>query len=137
LCNGTGLVIKKLMKNVIEAIVLNRKFWGKNILLLWITIIPADVLIQFKRFQFPIRLAFAMTINKSQGLTMSVCSLDLSTSFFSHVQFIQLYVACSRPSSLFVLAKYGITKNIVHSVALRDWYYFLLILSQLAIYIIL
>jgi ATP-dependent DNA helicase PIF1 len=26
LCNGTGLVIKKLMKNVIEAIVLNRKF---------------------------------------------------------------------------------------------------------------
>lgn len=120
LCNGTRLVIKKLMKNVIEAIILNGKFRGENILLPRIPIIPTDVPIQFKRLQFPIRLAFAITINKSQGQTMSVCGLDLSTSCFSHGQ---LYVACSRvgkPSSLFVLAKDGITKNIVHSVALRD-----------------
>jgi hypothetical protein len=33
LCNGTRLVIKKLMKNVIEAIILNGKFRGENILL--------------------------------------------------------------------------------------------------------
>ncbi|GFU71533.1 ATP-dependent DNA helicase [Trichonephila clavipes] len=79
-----------------------------------------DVPIQFKRIQFPIRLAFAMTINKSQGQTMSVCGLDLRTPCFSHGQ---LYVACSRvgkPSSLFVLAKDGLTKNIVHAIALRD-----------------
>ena len=31
LCNGTRLVIKKLMKNVIEAIILNGKFRGENI----------------------------------------------------------------------------------------------------------
>ncbi|XP_027843493.2 uncharacterized protein LOC114124439 [Aphis gossypii] len=64
--------------------------------------------------------AFAMTINKSQGQTMSVCDLDLSTPCFSHGQ---LYVACSRvgkPSSLFVLAKDGLTKNIVHAIALRN-----------------
>ncbi|XP_055932759.1 uncharacterized protein LOC129962790 [Argiope bruennichi] len=76
--------------------------------------------IQFKRIQFPIRLAFAMTINKSQGQTMSVCGLDLRTPCFSHGQ---LYVACSRvgkQSSLFVLAKDGLTKNIVHAIALRD-----------------
>ena len=63
---------------------------------------------------------FAMTINKSQGQTMFVCSLDLSTPCFSHGQ---LYVACSRvgkPSSLFVLAKDGLTKNIVHTIALRN-----------------
>jgi hypothetical protein len=121
LCNGTRLVIKKLMKNVVEATILNGKFRGENILLPRIPIIPTDVPIQFKRLQFPIRLAFAMTINKSQGQTMSVCGLDLSTPCFSHGQ---LYVACSRvgkPSSLFVLAKDGITKNIVHSIALRDW----------------
>lgn len=29
LCNGTRLVIKVLMKNVIEAIILNRKFQGE------------------------------------------------------------------------------------------------------------
>jgi ATP-dependent DNA helicase PIF1 len=55
------------MKNVIEAIILNGKFRGENILLLRIPIIPTDVPIQFKRLQFPIRLAFAMIINKSQG----------------------------------------------------------------------
>jgi ATP-dependent DNA helicase PIF1 len=90
-CNGMRLVIKKLLKNVIEAI--NGKFWGENILLTRIPIISTDVPVKFKRLQFPIRLTFAMTINKSQGQTMSVCGLDLSTSCFSHGQ---LYVACSR-----------------------------------------
>jgi hypothetical protein len=33
LCNGTLLVIKKLMKNVIKDIILNGKFRGENILL--------------------------------------------------------------------------------------------------------
>jgi ATP-dependent DNA helicase PIF1 len=65
-------VIKKLMKNVIEAIALNDKFRGENILLLRIPILSTDVPILFKRLQFPIRLAFAMTINKSAGQTMSV-----------------------------------------------------------------
>ncbi|CAG9840254.1 unnamed protein product [Diabrotica balteata] len=64
----------------------------------------------FKQIQLPIRLAFAITVNKSQGQTMSICGLDLSTPCFLHGQ---LYVACSRvgkPSSLFVLAKDGLTK---------------------------
>jgi ATP-dependent DNA helicase PIF1 len=49
LCNGTRLVIKKIMKNVIEAIILNEKFRGENILLPRIPIIPTDVPIPFKR----------------------------------------------------------------------------------------
>jgi ATP-dependent DNA helicase PIF1 len=81
------------MKIVIEVIILNGKFQSENILLPRIPIVPTDVLIQFKRLQFLIRLAFAMTINKSQGQTMSVCGLDLSTSCFSHGQ---LYMLCSR-----------------------------------------
>jgi ATP-dependent DNA helicase PIF1 len=60
------------MKNVIEAIILNGEFRGENILLPLISIIPIDVQIQFKRLKFPIRLAFAMTINKYQSQTMSV-----------------------------------------------------------------
>ncbi|XP_071036522.1 ATP-dependent DNA helicase PIF1-like [Parasteatoda tepidariorum] len=104
LCNGTRLVVKKLMNNVIKFIILNGKFRGESILLPRIPIIPTDVPIQFKRIQFPIRLAFAMTINKCQGQTMSVCGLDLSTPCFSHGQF---YVACSRvgkASSLFFVS---------------------------------
>jgi ATP-dependent DNA helicase PIF1 len=79
LCNGTRLVIKKLMKNIIKAIILNGKFRDENILLPRIPIISADVSIQFKRLQFSISLAFAMTIKKCHGQTMSVCGLDLST----------------------------------------------------------
>jgi ATP-dependent DNA helicase PIF1 len=86
LCNGTRLVIKKLMKNVIEAMILNGKCRDENILLPRILIIHINVSIQFKRLQFPIRLAFEMTINKSQGQTMYVCGLDLSTPCFSHGQ---------------------------------------------------
>jgi ATP-dependent DNA helicase PIF1 len=100
----------------IEAVILNGKFRGENILLPRIPIIFTDVPIQFKRLQFPIRLTFAMTINMFQGQTMSVCGLNLSTSCFSHEQ---IYVAYSQTIQ-FVLAKDGIAKNIVHSVALRD-----------------
>jgi ATP-dependent DNA helicase PIF1 len=52
LCNGTRLVIKKLMKNIIKAIILNGKFRGENILLPRIPIIPTDVPIQFNAFNF-------------------------------------------------------------------------------------
>lgn len=119
LCNGTRLVVKKLMGNLIEATILNGKFKGDHVLLPRIPMIPADSTIQFKRLQFPIRLAFAMTINKAQGQTMNICGLDLETPCFSHGQ---LYVACSRvgrPSNLFVYAPQGKTTNIVHDLALR------------------
>ena len=59
-----------------------------------------------------------MTIKKAQGQTM-ICGLDLENPCFSHGQ---LYVACSRvgkPSNLFVYTSQGLTKNIVHPMALR------------------
>ncbi|XP_053597683.1 uncharacterized protein LOC106693515 [Microplitis demolitor] len=105
LCNGTRLVIKKITGNILEATILAGKFKGKVVLLPRIPMIPSDSTIPFKRLQFPICLAFAMSINKSQGQTMSICGLDLENPCFSHGQ---LYVACSRvgkPSNLFVLAK--------------------------------
>lgn len=118
LCNGTRLVIKKIMGNVLEATILNGKFEGEVVLLPRIPMIPSDSPIPFRRLQFPIRLAFAMTINKSQGQTMSICGLDLENPVFSHGQ---LYVACSRvgkPSSLFIYTPQELTKNIVHKIAL-------------------
>ncbi|GFU37584.1 ATP-dependent DNA helicase [Trichonephila clavipes] len=82
LCNGTRLVIKKITGNILEATILAGKFKGKVVLLPRIPMIPSDSTIPFKRLQFPIRLAFAMSINKSQGQTMSICGLDLENPCF-------------------------------------------------------
>jgi ATP-dependent DNA helicase PIF1 len=79
-----------------------------------IPMILTDMSFEFKRLQYPVRLAFAMTINKAQ-----VCGINLENPCFSHGQ---LYVACSRvgkPSNLFVYTPEGKTKNIVYSNAFQ------------------
>ncbi|MGR0272074.1 hypothetical protein ACUWC3_28590, partial [Klebsiella pneumoniae] len=53
LCNGTRLSVKKIMKNVIEATILNGKFKGEDVLLPRIPMVPTDIPFEFKRLQFP------------------------------------------------------------------------------------
>ena len=53
----------------------------------------AELPFEFQRTQFPLRLAFAITINKSQGQTLGRVGLVLDQPVFSHGQ---LYVALSR-----------------------------------------
>ncbi|KAG5554683.1 hypothetical protein RHGRI_012293 [Rhododendron griersonianum] len=48
------------------------------------------------RRQFPVRLAYAMTINKSQGQSVKFVGVDLRTPVFSNGQ---LYVALSKCTS--------------------------------------
>ncbi|KAI8567731.1 hypothetical protein RHMOL_Rhmol02G0144200 [Rhododendron molle] len=54
---------------------------------------PQLYLVQFTRRQFPVRLCFAITVNKVQGQTLDIVDIYLSQSMFSHGQ---LYVALSR-----------------------------------------
>ena len=78
--------------------------------------IPTNMPFEFKIIQFPIHVAFAMTINKSQSQSLSVCGLNLGNPRFSHGQ---LYVACSsvgKPSDLFVLVPNKKTKNVYQKV---------------------
>ncbi|XP_050337913.1 ATP-dependent DNA helicase pif1-like [Bactrocera neohumeralis] len=114
LCNGTRLIVKKLMNNIIEAKIIKGKYKGEDVLIPRIPMIPTDLPFDFKRLQFPVRLAFAMTINKSQGQALQVCRINLEFPCFAHGQ---LYVACSRvgkPTSLFIYAPQKKTKNIVY-----------------------
>jgi hypothetical protein len=56
-----------------------------------------QVAFKFNRRQFPIRVCFAMTINKSQGQSVKHVGLNLTAHVFTHGQF---YVAISRVTSV-------------------------------------
>ena len=56
-----------------------------------------QVAFKFTRRQFPVRLCFAMTINKSQGQSVKYVGLDLRRPVFTHGQF---YVGISRVTSV-------------------------------------
>ena len=97
LCNGTRIIITNLQKNIIVGNILTGAYRGEQVILPRITLESTDTSVIFKRKQFPVRLCYAMTINKSQGQTFDRCGLLLdSTQCFAHGQ---LYVACSRVTS--------------------------------------
>ena len=71
LCNGTRLIVKSLMRNLIEATIQTGTFAGSAVCMPKIKLFSTNNdAIQFQRIQFPVRLAFAMTINKAQGQTL-------------------------------------------------------------------
>ena len=70
LCNGTQLICKSLKRNVIDVEISVGQHAGKRVCIPRIPFCPSEVdglPFIFKRKQFPIRLSFAMTINKAQG----------------------------------------------------------------------
>ncbi|EPB66767.1 hypothetical protein ANCCEY_14141 [Ancylostoma ceylanicum] len=86
LCNGTRLSVKNLMPNVIEATILTGKARGEDVFIPRIPMIPIDLPFEFKRLQFPVRLAFAITINKAQGQSLRhKMVLELNTEATSHI----------------------------------------------------
>ncbi|CAG9840843.1 unnamed protein product [Diabrotica balteata] len=84
LCNGTTVSDKKkLLNNVIGATILKGKYKGEDVLIPCIPMIPTDIPFEFKRLQFPVRLDFAMTINRSQVQSLGVCGINLENPCFS------------------------------------------------------
>ncbi|GBM79771.1 hypothetical protein AVEN_229698-1 [Araneus ventricosus] len=66
LCNGTKLCVSKLMVNVIQVTILTGCNKGESIFIPRIPLIQSDMSFVFKRLQFPVRLALAITINRAQ-----------------------------------------------------------------------
>jgi hypothetical protein len=95
LCNGTRLRVDNCYEHSIRCTILTGPQAGEQFTFCRTTFNPTyesdHVLLQ--RFQFPFRLAFSITINKSQGQTFNRVGLLLVRPVFSHGQ---LYVAASR-----------------------------------------
>ena len=95
LCNGTRLQVKGITHRLLTCRVLNGPNAEAIVHIPRVDLITAEGVLPFtmRRRQFPVKVAFAMTINKAQGQSFSTVGTYLSRPVFGHGQ---LYVALSR-----------------------------------------
>jgi hypothetical protein len=129
LCNGTCLVLLNAGSHILQARIIGGKHNGEVVFIPHISLTPSNNNGQYvfclKRHQFPVQLAFAMSINKSQGQLVKVVGLDLQTPVFAHGQlYVALLHATLRQHVKILIPNkaQGQTKNIVYpKVLLKVW----------------
>jgi ATP-dependent DNA helicase PIF1 len=122
LCNGTRLIVRRLARRLIVAEIVGGSHAGTVLNILRITTSSKGNHWPFTllRRQFPVQLAFAMTINKAQGQTMGTVGIYLPELVFTHGQ---LYVALFRATSVGNVSMHcpneESTTNVVYTELLR------------------
>ncbi|KAH0604597.1 uncharacterized protein H6S33_006265 [Morchella sextelata] len=83
LCNGTRMTVTRLGRRCIEAKILDGEFDGEPKVIPRIQLSSAEGDLPFIiiRRQLPIRLCFAVTVNKSQGQSLDVVRVDLRSDY--------------------------------------------------------
>ncbi|XP_052206882.1 uncharacterized protein LOC127811215 [Diospyros lotus] len=99
LCNGTRLMVTRCNTRIIEDQILTGEKFSNLAFIPRISLAPSssEMPFQMTRRQFPVRLAYALTINKSQRQFVKSVGVDLRIPVFSNWQ---LYVALSRCTSV-------------------------------------
>ncbi len=95
LVNGSKVIIRNASNRIVQADLLRDGFPPKRVSIPRInfTFTPRNSTATICRRQFPLRVAYCLTFNKSQGQTLDRVGLDLRSDVFAHGQ---LYVALGR-----------------------------------------
>ena len=124
LCNGTRLQVTQMGNHILEARVITGDRVRDKVIIIKAQISPSDTKLPFRmrRRQFPIAVAFAMRIKKSQGQSLKEVEIYLPRPVFSHGQ---LYVALSRVTSkkglkVLIVDKEGNTQSQTMNVVFKE-----------------
>ena len=83
LCYGTQMVLRRVSHHVLEVLIIGGSHSGSIALISRVSLTPnsdgSDFPFVLRRCQFPVCLAFAMSINKSQGQSLKVVGLDFES----------------------------------------------------------
>ena len=98
LCNGVRMLVLKTGPKILDVRVISGPAAGSRVFLPRIPFLSKEGEMPFllRRRQFPVTLAWAMTIHKAQGQSLAVCGVLLERPVFTHGQ---LYVSASRATS--------------------------------------
>ena len=119
-------IVTRMSDRVLEVRLLTGSHAGTTMFIPRLSITPSSpqVPFEFCRRQFPVRVCFAMSINKSQGQSVKHVGLDVRNAVFTHGQ---LYVAVSRVTSVYNLkviwdsiSGTPVTKNILYPEVIID-----------------